>query len=295
MRRALALGLAAVLLGGCGGGSDEPTRSASTPDAGPTQVRTLVPLPAPPEEPPSGRLHADMRQSSIDAALGQMQVWLDNDRVAGLDPSAVTYRDPRLPRPVGGQRLRPLPADTELGYPLTLPARPVCDSSAAAESGVLLVRSAQGTRRVPVTDPTDVVGRYLAQRCQELAVAEVAQLRWADDAEGTLTLQVRPTGRRPDATLVIDAVAGSHLLGYGDDPAAWEPALVVRGDDPPTTLPLPLTPTRCDGHAFAEGGGATAFRVSYTLDDTPGRILLRMTPAGAASVLDWAAGVCGLE
>lgn len=292
--RTVALVLAAVLLGGCGG-PDQPGGAPASGSPEPSQVRTLVPLPAPPEEPPSGRLLADMRQSSIDAALGQMQVWLDNDRPAGLEPRAVTYRDPRLPRPVAGQRLRPVPADTELGYPLTLPRRPVCDSTAPAESGVLLVRLASGVRRVPVTDPTDVVGRYLAQRCQELAVAEVARLRWADDAAGTLTLQIRPTGRRPDSTLVVDAVAGSHLLGYGDDPAAWEPGLAVRGDDPPTTLPLPLVPTRCDGHAFAEGGGATAFRISYTLDGTPGRILLRMTPAGAASVLDWAAGVCGLE
>lgn len=288
--------VAAVLLVACSGTPDDAAPSApSEPATGdPTEIRTLVPLPVPPDPPPSGRLRADMRQSSIDAARGQMQVWVDNDRTGELAPSAVVYRDPRLPRPVRGSNLRTVPADTEFGFPLTLPARPRCDAEAPAGSGVVTVEHDGERDRVAVTDPTDVVGRYVAQRCQELAVAEVARLRWADRAKGTLTLEIAPTGRRPSSRLVIDAVAGSHLLGSGDDPAAWEPGLVVRGDDPPSTLTLPLVPSRCDGHAFAEGGGATAFAVSYTLDGEPGRILLRMSPTGAASALDWAAGYCGL-
>lgn len=297
MRRAAACTLAAMLLAACGG-TGEPAPSASDGDdtgaEQPREVRTLEPLPAPPEDPPSGRLLADMRQSSIDAARGRMQVWLDNDRNRDLAPTAVVYRDPRLPRPVRGSNLRTVPADTEFGFPLALPARPRCGSEAPAGSGAVVVEHDGERDRVAVTDPTDVVGRYVAQRCQELAIAEVARLRWADRAEGTLTLEISPTGRRPDSRLVIDAVTGSHLLGSGDDPAAWEPGLVVRGDDPPRTLTLPLVPNRCDGHAFAEGGGATAFAVSYTLDGEPGRILLRMSQTGAASALDWAAEYCGL-
>ena len=296
MRRAAACALAALLLTACGGTDESEPGATETDGAGqPREVRTLTPLPPPPEEPPSGRLLADMRQSSIDAARGQMQVWVDNDRARELAPSAVVYRDPRLPRPVRGSNLRTVPTDTELGFPLALPALPRCDAEAPAGSGVVTVEHDGERDRVAVTDPTDVVGRYVAQRCQELAVAEVARLRWADRAEGTLTLEIAPTARRPDSRLVIDAVAGSHLLGAGDDPAAWEPGLVVHGDDPPSTLKLPLVPSRCDGHAFAEGGGATAFAVSYTLDGEPGRILLRMSPAGATSALDWAAGYCGLS
>ncbi len=298
---AAVLALVAVLLGGCASAAPtRPSGPASSPTTGPP---SLSPLPQPEEPPPSGRLIADMRQSSIDASLGQVQVWVDNDTTRDVTPTRIRYRDPRFPRPVPGQRLRTDPAQSERGYPLRLPRRPRCGSSAPAESGTLEVRYAGRVDRVPVTDPTDVVGRYLAGRCQEIALAAVADLRWSDDvppdsdeegASATLTLLVRPTG---DAghRLVIDRVSGSYLLGSPDGPEAWAPHLTLAGDDPPARLELPLAPVRCDGHAFADGGGATAFRVSLVLDGTPGEVLLRMSPAGTGAALRYAARSCGLS
>ena len=297
----LALGLV-----GCAGGPDDPRRPASasaSASASTSALPTLEPLPQPEDPPPTGRLIADLRQSSIDASLGQVQVWVDNDTTRDVTPTLIRYRDPHFPRPVPGQRLRTDPAQSERGYPLRLPRRPRCGSSAPAESGTLEVRYAGRVDRVPVTDPTDVVGRYLAGRCQEIALAAVADLRWSDDvppdsdeegATATLTLLVRPTGAAGHR-LVIDRVSGSYLLGSPGGPEAWAPHLAVAGDDPPTRVELPVAPARCDGHAFADGGSATAFRVSLVLDGKPGEVLLRMSPAGMGAALRYAARSCGLS
>jgi len=298
----LGLLLGPLLVGGCSGGDDS---EATSPDSSSssTAIPTLSPLPYPEDPPPSGRLIADMRQSSIDVSLGRMQVWIDNDTTHDVTPTRITYRDPRLGRPLLGDNLRTDPAQSERGYPLYLPERPPCPASPGrAEIGILEIRYAGKVDRVRVTDPTDVVGRFLAVRCQELALAEVADLRWSDDvpddgsgkgAVGTLTLLIRPTGEAGHE-LVVNRVSGSHLLNSAAGPAAWAPDLRVAGDDPPTKLELPTRPSRCDGHAFAEGGNATAFRVAFTLDGEPGEILLRMSPEGMGHALGFARQSCGL-
>ncbi len=243
-----------------------------------------------------------MRQSSIDASLARMQVWIDNDTDHDVTPTQIIYRDPRLAQPLLGDNLRTNPAQSERGYPLPLPRQPRCDGPGTAESGTLEIRYAGHTDRIPVTDPTDVLGRYLSGRCEEIAVAEVATLRWSnqvpDDgsgegAIGTLTLVIRPTGA-PGHTLVIDRVAGSHLLSYADGQESWAPGQVVRGEDPPSRIDLAMRPARCDGHAFAEGGSATAWRIAFTLDGKAGDILLRMSPEGMGNAISYALRSCGL-
>ncbi len=291
-----------VLLTGCGG-DDDSEEAPSEPVSSSTALTTLSPLPYPEDPPPSGKLIADMRQSSIDVSLGRMQVWIDNDTAKDVTPTRIVYRDPRLAKPLTGGNLRTDPAQSERGYYLYLPAKPPCGSGPGqAESGTLQVAYAGRVDRIAVTDPTDVVGRFLTVRCEELAIAEVADLRWSDEvpddgsgegAIGTLTMLITPTGV-PGHELVIDRISGSHLLNSSDGPEAWEPDLHVAGEDPPSRIDLPMKPSRCDGHAFLEGGGATAFRVAFTLDGESGQILLRMSPEGMGNALGFAKASCGL-
>ncbi|MFC6697384.1 hypothetical protein [Nocardioides daphniae] len=154
-----------------------------------------------------------------------------------------------------------------------------------------------------MSDETDVVGRFVALRCAEQGLAEAATLAWAPTipvdrpgagARGVLTLVVRPSGA-PGHVLRIDAVAGSHLFASAEVPAVWEPGVTVRSDGRPTRIPLPLTPARCDPHAFVEGGGATAFRVRFHLDGVPGEVLLRMDEAGRRAAFAFARESCGLD
>jgi hypothetical protein len=310
-RRLATLAVLAALAApaGCAREDDDlPAPGGGAPGPGtPTAIRTITldPTPLPP---PTNTVHADLRQSSIDASLGRMQVWVRNDTVHDLVPRAIRYRDPRFAGVLAGTRLRRDPARSERGFPLVLPQRPRCERAVAdprqdETTGVLEVVTATGTRRVRVEDEADVVARYVESRCEELDLAAVADLAWSDDVVvdhsvsppvATLELVVRPTGR-PDHELVVDRVAGSHLLQSTAEPPVWSPAVTVASDGAPTRIPLPLEPARCDVHAFMEGGGATAFRVGYHLDGQPGEVLLRMRPPGARRALDFAREACGLD
>jgi hypothetical protein len=236
-----------------------------------------------------------------------MEVWVDNDTARAIRPVRITYTDPRFGGPLPGTRLRPVPSQSERGFQLVLPRQPACGHPQGrgtveityATRGRGTGRTARTTRTVRVTDPTDVAGRYTGSRCLEIAVAHVARLRWSDQVpwDGTqgstsaLTLLVRPTGH-PGPALTIDTVGGTPVLSpAGTD--VWRPGVRVRGTDPPSAVRLPVKPTRCDAHAFAESGGATAFLVGLHLGRRAGQLVLRMSTRGARSAITYAKRSCG--
>ncbi|WP_185994336.1 hypothetical protein [Nocardioides campestrisoli] len=313
--------LAVALLAGCatggspsprtGSGAAPPDSAGSSAPSAPSSpsISTLPPMPASDDDPPDGRLVADLRQSSRDAALGRFQVWVGNGLGAELTPIRVRYRDPRFRRPVSGERLRTIPSGTARGFPLALPPRPRCLGPGGqgglrpgAAPGVVEVRSTRevsgsAVRRVHVEDEADVVQRYVAARCFQLDLDRVATLSFADrlrptgDDAAELLLRVTPRGR-PGRRVQVDTVSGTPVLTPPGQPV-WEPAASVAGDGEPLVLALPVGPARCDAHAFAESGGATAFRVALRLDGEPGEVLVRMGPEGAAAALAFAQEVCG--
>jgi hypothetical protein len=295
---------AALLLAGCSPSHDEQDAgggSAGTAVSPSPSIRTLTPVPLPPPPPPTGRISGDMRQSSRDAAAGRMEVWVDNDTGRTIRPRRIVYTDPRFRTPLRGTRLRPVPSQSERGFQLPLPGHPACGhrSGAGAVELTYVTAGRTRTRTIRVTDPTDVAGRYARSRCLELAVARVADIHWADrvpwdgrqGSDSTLTLVIRPTGR-PGPTLTVDTITGTPVLSpVGAD--VWRPGVRVRGTDAPSTVPLPLKPTRCDAHAFAESGGATAFLVGLHLGGHRGQVVLRMSTLGAKHAIDYARSSCG--
>jgi len=295
--------LAASLLAGC---SDrvEPHNAAPSPVAPLSpSVRTLAPLPPPPSQPATGRLYADLRQSSRDAALGRMQVWVRNDRERDLRPTAIRYLDDRYSAPLPGGRLRLNPARSIRGYTLTLPSRPACHSDAT--TGRVVVEHGGRTETLPVEDEADVVARHLATRCFELRVARVATVSFAEEvlvdrpgegSIGTLVLRVVPSGRPGAGSVSVDSVAGTPLLSSYRTPF-WTPDLTVASTDEAAEVELPVHPARCDEHGFMESGGATAFRVKLRLtgqrSSTEGDLIVRMSPAGASAAIGFARDSCG--
>jgi hypothetical protein len=288
--------LLALILAACGGASTEKPLPAPSRSG----IRTLSPLPVPPTPPATGRLFADMRQSSLDVALGQMQVWVRNDTRHDLRPTRIVYTDGRFSRPLSATRLRTIPSRHERGYPIALPARPVCDSRAT--HGTLQVWYGGHSESLRVSDETDVPGRYLDARCQELAVSRVAHLSWSDRVRveardgkqvGVLRLLVRPTGRG-DGSLRIETVSGTPMISTAGG-EVWRPGLTVRSTDPPTHVDLDMQPARCDDHVFMEGGGGTAFKIGLTVDGQPADILVRMSGAGAAQAISYVREACGKE
>jgi hypothetical protein len=154
---------------------------------------------------------------------------------------------------------------------------------------------------VPVEDEADVVARYVASRCLELAASQVADLSFADEVPvagsgegsvGTLVLVARPTGRA-GKLLTIETVGGTPIL-TAQGSGVWRPRVRVRGDGAVRRIPLPVVPNRCDDHAFLEAGGATAFIVHLRLGNRSGALLLRMSDEGAANAIRFARDACGL-
>ena len=289
-----------LALTSCGGDDPGPS-SGSAPENSPSSsIYTLTPIPLPDPPPPTGKLLADMRQSSRDAAANRFEVWIYNDTAETITPTKVTYSDGRFRTELPGTRLRDIPSQSERGFPIYQPEQPACASHAT--SGEVTVEYGDETVTVPVEDETDVVGRYTSARCLEIAIGQVATLSWDDTvpadgaggvgANGTLTLVVQTTGVAGPA-LTIDTVSGTPVLSpVGTD--VWRPEVTITGDQPPQRIDLPLKPTRCDAHAFAESGGATAFKIGLHLDGEPGQITLRMSPAGAANAIDFARASCGM-
>jgi hypothetical protein len=228
-----------------------------------------------------------------------MEVWIANDTTHDVTPTRIRYRDRRFRAPIPGERLRLDPARSERGYPLPLPPLPACGRTARA--GTVEVTYGGRTVTLRVQDETDIVQRYVDARCLELAVADVADVRFADEvpadrpgegSTGTLTLVLRPRGV-PGHVLTIDSVGGTPLLGAADG-RPWRPRARVTSDGPVQRIELPVQPARCDDHVFMESGGATAFLVHLHLDGEPGQLVLRMSPAGASAAIAFARDSCGL-
>ena len=298
MRNLVGIVAAALVLNACAGSSPtagpEPSPSAS--------IRTLTALPMPDLGPPPGELVADLRQSSRDSALGRFQVWIGNGLRHEINPTSIHYLDPRLRTPIPGEQLRANPSDAERGYPLALPARPRCGVRTGPAPGTVAMTFDGRRVTIPVEDEADVVARYVASRCLELAASQVADLSFADkvpvdgsgeESVGTLVLVARPTGR-PGKGLTIETVGGTPVL-TAKGSGVWRPRAKVRGDGPVQRIRLPVVPNRCDDHAFLESGGATAFIVHLRLGARTGDLLLRMSDEGAANAIRFARDACGLD
>lgn len=299
-RLRVALGMA-LLLAAAGCGADEPPSLAPSPSASASlPVPTLTPIKLPPKAPPTGDLVADLRQSSRDAALGRMEVWINNDTSHDVTPTRIRYVDPRFRAPLAGDRLRLDPSQSERGFPLYLPKQPAC--GAVAEHPRVRMTFAGRTVSLKVTDDNDIVGRYVESRCLELAIDRVATLSFDDavpsddsgtGSTGTLTLVARPAGV-PGHELTIDTVGGTPLFSAAGH-TRWAPRTRITSDGDVTRIDLPIQPARCDDHVFMEAAGATAFLVSLHLDGRPGQLLLRMSPAGSSNAIGFARESCGLD
>lgn len=292
MGRRLPSALAAVaLLGalsGCGHEDDRDRQVVAEPDPS----YSIVPVP--PRE-MTGTLDAVLRQSSRDAARGRMQVWVFNGTDKDVDPTAITYDDPRLSRAIEAQRLRTMPSGLERGFPLPLPD-PECGGH-TKQAPVVTVETAAGTEALAVADDLGIVQRHHDAVCFEQAVEAVVGLEWDEavpstDDVGTLTLLATPTGR--PGRLEILRVGATPVLKHPTT-TTWRVGREVRGEDEPQRIELPVVPARCDSHAFFEAGGATAFRLGLRLDGQEGEYVLRMSSTGAEAAIAYAIDACGLS
>lgn len=290
-------------LAACGGNGDHDGAGGAAPEASPSKSLELTPIPLPPKPPPSGKLLADIEQSSRDGAANRFQVWIDNDTDKTIRPTKVVYHDDRFEDPLVATRLRDIPSQARRGFQITEPDQPACDRTAS--SGTVTVDYKVGgqdkSTTIPVSDEAEVVERVASARCLELSIEKIAQLSWADEVTasgdggkgsvGTMTLVIDTTGR-PGSTLVIDSISGNPVLSPGDL-GVFNADLTITGDQPSQRVPVPVKPTRCDAHAFGESGSFAAFAFNVHVDGKPGQFVLRMGDRAAANAIAYAKASCG--
>jgi hypothetical protein len=301
VRRLLAVLPLLAVLAACGGNddSDSPASAAATPS--PHKTIKMVPLPPPP--PPSGKLIADIEQWSLDAANGRFEVYIDNDTDDTITPTKVSYRDDRFRTPLPGTRLRDIPSQAKLGFPIYIPDKPACDRTASSGTVTVdyKVNGDKKSTTVPVSDVNNVIPRVASARCLELSVAQIADLSWAHKVTasgdggkgsvGALTLVIDTTGKAGHK-LVIDTITGNPLFSPGDL-GVYKANIKITGDQPSRTEQVPILPARCDAHAFGESGNFAAFAFNVHLDGQPGQFVLRMDTTTARNAIHYAKASCG--
>jgi hypothetical protein len=172
MGRRLPSALAAVALVGVLSGCEHENQPREVVDADePGSSYSIVPVPP---RAMTGTLDAVLRQSSRDAARGRMQVWIFNGTEDDVEPTTITYDDPRLSESIDAQRLRTMPSGLERGFPLPLP-EPSCGGY-TKQAPVVTVETADGVESIGVADDIGIVQRHHDAVCFERAVEDVVGL-----------------------------------------------------------------------------------------------------------------------
>ena len=193
--------------------------------------------------PPTGKLLADMRQSSRDAAASRFEVWIDNDTARQITPDAgSTYSDRRF-RTDAARRpgCATIPSQSERGFPLYQPgaaglrppARPAARSPSRTATRRRTVPRRRRDRRGRPLHPRPLPRARRRRGGRPELGRRGARGGEAEGATGTLTLVVTPTGvRRSDAD-------HRHRLRHAGALAGRAPTSGARTSRSPATRRAP--------------------------------------------------------
>ena len=177
----------------------------------------------PPEKTLSGTLTAELQQSSRDVALGRFQVWITNGLDREILPRRIVYQDALLTRPVLGGRLRAIPSGAYRGYTLDL-VEPRCGGQAPGKATVTVTYGGD-VETFPVEDETGVVERWSHERCDEIAIEQIADLEWTSGIEvqgsrlrrrGAVPAHGHADRPRGWGAFTVDTVGGTPLFTSAD-------------------------------------------------------------------------------
>lgn len=292
-RLATAVALVAVLAAtGCS--TDAPSPSAPS-DTAPASVSDVA-------------LVADVYRSRIDPARGGIQLSVRNDGSATVTIVRAVLDSPALTVPIDRDRESEiLPGQTrDLAMTLMTAACPA--ASAAPPDAVLTVALADGTTaelRVPTTDRLGQWADWIAAECLTAGVAERATIAVRRDPsrdDGALIgARVEVELREPGLELVAlsDTVLFS-LVDPGSGERVTSAPLTNAGVTSAATdgqgalsVPVLLTPARCDAHALADDKQGTLFRIDLLLDGEPGTVTIAADATTRAALYDAFGHACG--
>lgn len=256
---------------------------------------------------------AEVYRTRMDPAVGGIQLALRNDGAEPLTILRAALDSPQLAAPLVRDR------ETEIGPGLTRDLAMTLTGAACPASttrppdALLTVALADGSTaelRVPTTDRLGQWADWLAAECFAAAVLERAAITVrhepARDAPGgaagpLIGLALAVDTRAPGLELV--AAHDTVLFGLvraGDGARVASVALdglgvpASGGAEGAVSIPLLLTPARCDAHALADDKQGTLFRIDVRLDGDEGTVTIAADPATRAALYDAFTRACRL-
>lgn len=232
--------------------------------------------------------------------------------VAGAQLASPLFHGDILWEPTGGS-FELLP-----GQPTSLPARlpaAACGGRATSpgEQPVATVRysvpgegDVREVRRA-ADDPFGVLERNNRELCLAAHAAAVAaivlnpRLEVAPDSRTAVIRLVitpkHPSGAQSEATagsLTITSIDGTTLLAEPDN-RPWPRNIQVKQGAPPTEIPLPIRPARCDPHAVAEDKVGTLLPLRVTVRGHEGLLKIPAETALRGQIYDFVTAACTKE
>lgn len=269
---------------------------------------------APPAPGPSGAaataaelaVTAEVYRTRIDPSRGAIQLSVRNDAEAPLTIVVAALESPALSTPISRERTTVIGPGLTRDLPLTLSPAACPASSTAPPEAVLTVMLADGSStelRVPTTDRLGQWTAWIEAECFAAAVAQRATLDVEHDAardDGAL-IGLRLTADRLDTGLELVSIGDTVLFGLvsgADGARVTSMPLVVSSDSGSgagaVSIPLVITPARCDAHALADDKQGTLFVVDVLLDGEPGSVTIIANSATRAALYDAYTRACGL-
>lgn len=253
--------LAAMVLAGCGTGD----RAAST---SPTVSSRLTPLPASSGPPPAPGVHLSFIQQRFDEGTNRAQVRVINNTRRILPVRKVGVVWPGFP--TGLQVMDyPVPGGLTVDLRYFLP-RADCSASAGTAPAYGVVTTKHRRIRQPMpADGLRFLTRLWRTTCNQRRIRHAAAVSYGDSwtEEGTglgakLHGRLLLTRRDEKEAVTVDQVQGSVLFELRTPGGTMLPAGASRA-----SLPLDISPGRCDQHGRTQSTGSFVFRVWLKLAD----------------------------
>lgn len=301
--RAAAVLLATVLLlTGCSASGQTDPDSLALP--GPVTVADVT-------------VTADVYRSRIDPTRGGIQLSVHNDAAVPLTIVEARLSSAALGTTVVREHTTTIPAGATRDLAMLLPdaacpADGTLPAGTAPPEAVLVVQLIDGSTAEVTVSTTDRLGQWsdwVAAECLAAAVdgqvALAVRHHPARDAGPLigllLDLEPRPGTPALGAPPTVELLSVSDTVLFGlVDPAGGErvtsaPLPVgAGGGERAESIPLLLTPARCDAHAIADDKQGTLFRVDVRVDGIEGVVTVIADDATKAALYDAYTRACGL-
>lgn len=292
-RVAALLVVAAAVLSGCS--PTAPADPGSLAQPGPVTVTDVA-------------VTAEVYRSRIDPSRGGIQLSVRNDAAVPLTIVGARLESPALQQPIVRERTTVIGPGLTRDLALTLTAAACPADEPEPPQAVLVVQLIDGSTAevaVPTVDRIGQWAEWVAAECFAAAVAERVQLTVRHDPtrdDGSLIgllLDIAPRSGARGAEVALVSLSDTVLFGLVQ---AADGARVTSAPLPPeaaggtaaVSIPLLLTPARCDAHAIADDKQGTLFRVAVQVDGQPGVVTVVADDATRAALYDAYTRACGL-